>query len=150
MPVTLLDFTAGDIPTAGQMDRLAEAANPYTAYTPGVTNVTCSARAARYLRHGDKVVVDFSITLSAAPTGTIQISLPVTPSAALGSFASQAYPRGVCALTAGAFTTPGFILIDSSTTVRLLTTSGDYFNASTPVGMGNTHIINGRLEYEAA
>jgi hypothetical protein len=48
-----------------------------TAYTPTITNVTTSSVAGQYIRHGSLVTFTCKVTVSAAPTGDITISLPI-------------------------------------------------------------------------
>lgn len=150
MPVTLLDFTAGDIPTASQMDRLAQAANPYTAYTPTVTNVAVSSTSGRYQRHGDTVSCRWTITLSGAPSGTILVSLPVAASSALGPFGTVPYPSGECISVGAGNRIVGLIDLYASNNCYLVTAAGDAWNGSAPSGLVSGYIISGHLEYEAA
>jgi hypothetical protein len=51
------------------------------AFTPTVTNVATSAVTGSYTRHGRTVTVKVSLTVSAAPTGNITISLPIAANA---------------------------------------------------------------------
>jgi hypothetical protein len=48
----------------------------WVSYTPTVTNVTTSATALRWRRIGDSIQVAGSITYSAAPTGSVIVSIP--------------------------------------------------------------------------
>lgn len=147
-------FVSGEVLTAAIFnvhvrDNLAMLQDPtINSYTPSVFNVATSARLGRWSRDGGWIKCDFDIVLSGAPSGTIQISLPVAAQNMFGPFASRAYVRGYCTVTAGGLT-PGFVTIDSSNTLRLLTVGGTYFNAATPAGLGSGHIINGHLTYEA-
>lgn len=150
MPIAPLTFAPGQVLTDADCDRMAEATQPYTAYTPTVTNVTTSGRAAAWHRHGDHVDVDFDIVLSGALTGILGITLPVSASARFGAISGRPYVRGHGSILAGGALTPFFVVLESATTFRLMTTAGVYFTTGAPAGLGSTHIISGSLTYEAA
>lgn len=150
MPVSAIPAQAGLVVTGANLDRMAQAAQPWTAYTPTVTNVTTSSRLGRYLRHGDLVTVEFSVVLSAAPTGVVTLSLPVTASSALGVGAARVV-RGIVGANTAAVHYQGFVFLQSASTVSFISNAASAaWSAGVPVAWVSTDSWGGHFSYEAA
>jgi hypothetical protein len=151
VPVSSLSFAPGDELTDVAANRMAEATQPYTAYTPAVTGVTTSVRAGRWHRHGDKVTVDFQIALSAAPTGVVSMSVPVTATGALT--VGPATPRGVVmGQRVGVSYNAGIVVLLNVSTVQFTTSASpsSLWSATVPVTWASGDSWYGTFTYEAA
>lgn len=152
MPVSAFTFAAGDVPTATQANRMGEAAQPWTAYTPTIANVTTSSATARYHRHGDKVTVEFEFTLSAGPTGVVSLSLPVTAAANFTLGQVSAVRGFIGGVRTAVSNHTGFIYLESTTTVQFITpgSTGQQWASAIPVTWASPDTWGGTFTYEAA
>lgn len=141
-------WTAGQVVTASQLNTYAP--QEWTAYVPTITNVTSSTVTARYIRYGQRVEVRVVFTLTAAPSGTVSVSLPVTASAAFGT-GIHFNIGGVTGLRQGVGYRVGAAYLASSTTVSFVTdNTAAGWNATVPVSWANTDIWSFVCSYEAA
>lgn len=145
-----MTFTNGQ---AGMLAFLNNINDPWTAYTASLTNFAVSTTDySRYKQIGKLVWAQWKGTLSAAPTGAIAISLPVSAHArytttnVVMSAAGQAI-----AVRTGVAVHTGTVYIASTATMSAVTenTSGGW-SATVPVTWGTGDIWGFDVFYEAA
>jgi hypothetical protein len=117
----------------------------WTIYNPTITNVTTSAIAGRYMRLGNQVTFKFQVTVSAAPTGNITISLPITASASLPNI-TVGFASGV---VAGVYPAMGAVWLASSTTLQIHSSgAGLEWSAAQPGVWVNGNIFEATVVYQ--
>lgn len=99
-------------------------------YTPTVTGVTTSAVAGRWTRTGDTVHYEFDITVSAAPTGSVTVTLPIG-TIGYGTTAQRQIGFGTIKDVSGGVYYPTFGLVQD------LTTSYSVVTLWAPTASGN-------------
>lgn len=127
-----------------------KALTEYAAWTPTITNVTSSTVTARHISAGKKVEARGVFTLTAAPTGTVTVSLPVTASTVFGTGIHHTIGT-VTGLRQGVAYRVGSAYLASSTTIGFVSDgAGGAWNATIPVTWANTDIWSFNIVYEAA
>lgn len=144
-------WVAGETVTAALMnthvrDNLKAIGDPWTAYTPTIVNVTTSSIFANFLAAGKWIEVRFKIVISAAPTGVVTLSVPVTASTSAGTTSAIGNVLGL----RGTFQHAAVNQI-TSTTVNFMSHGGaTAWAAGVPVAWANTDVWSGHFGYEAA
>lgn len=147
-------WVAGESPTAANFNTHVRdnllAMTEWATYTPTIANVTTSTLAARYISAGKLVKVRARFTLTAAPTGTVTVTLPVTASTAIGT--GQGFPIGmITGLRQGTGYRVATVYQSSSTVVSFQSdSSATAWANAVPVAWANTDVWSFYCEYEAA
>lgn len=146
-------WVAGEVLTAALLnthvrDNLLElnsTASAWTAFTPTLTNFAATVSEARYKQTGKIVEFQCVLSLTAAPTGNLRMSLPVT------ARTSAATPNmGTAHGYTGTVGRMGILLYASTTTVDFLDGSGGAnWNATVPFTWASGHAIRIQGCYEA-
>lgn len=138
------------MPSAGEIVRAGDVPDGFAAWTPTISNVTSSTVLARYLEVGDLIVARGRFTLTAAPTGTVTVSLPVTASTAFGTGIQHTIGT-VIGLRQGVAYRVGSAYLASATTLGFVNDNvAAGWNASVPVSWANTDIWSFNIAYEKA
>ena len=121
-----------------------------TTFTPSNTNITTSTNNGWYVRQGDMVTVRYQLILSAAPSGNIQIGLPVAVTTA-GFLPSSDWGRFHGRI--GTTNYEGFVQIEAGGT-QFTIFEVDYngatdqrWNATNPGAWASAHTLNGTFTY---
>ena len=125
-------------------DNLKAIGDPWTAYTPTITNVTSSTLTAKYVAAGKWVTVRFVFTLTAAPTGTVTLSLPVTATTSWGT-GLHVNIGHMTGLRQGTGYRVASVYQASSTTAGFLSDGTLAWTTGVPVAWANTDIWSGEL-----
>jgi hypothetical protein len=130
---------------------LNSTASAWSTYTPTLTNFTATITEARYKQIGKTVTGHVNLTLTAGASGTVGVSLPVTPVAFAGTFC----PVGTAFATdTGSGYHIGAAFLTTTGTNRAEFTSGAssaaVWNATAPFTWASTDILRMHFTYEAA
>lgn len=141
-----MPWAAGNSGVIAWMNAIDTERGAWSTYTPTLTNVTGTFSLARYKQIGKLVVVNAVFTLSAAPTGIINVSQPVTELAAshtaqtiLGSALATQGGTAVVGLVQQA-NAGGFLFIGA----------GGNWTTSVPFAWASGNIVGFTAQYEAA
>lgn len=149
-------WVAGEVVTAAMLnaqvrDNLFMFGSPeHVGFVPAITGVTTSAQLVRYQLVGKRLQYDFAITLSAAPTGTVTLSLPFAAVTSLGTGLTAA--RGtVVGLRQTVGQKFGAAVLLSSTTIGFVSDGGTVgWGAGVPVAWASTDVWGGSVSVELA
>lgn len=147
-------WASGEVPTAAIFNSHVrdnmKAQTEWAAWTPTITNVTSSTVTARHISVGKLVMARAVFTLTAAPTGTVTVSLPTTASTTFGTGIHMTIGT-VIGLRQGVGYRVGSAYLASSTTVGFVEATGaSGWNATVPVTWANTDVWSFNIFYEAA
>jgi hypothetical protein len=149
-------WVAGNVVTAAQMnfevrDSFAGIQAAWDTWAPTLTNFTGAGTWCKYLRIGHIVFVQCLITLNAAPTGQMRISLPFPVVASHPSVHAAAIGNAE-ALDAGVTAYPGIVDVFSSTDVYFKSTAAAnaIWAATVPFTWGNGDQVGFNATYQCA
>jgi hypothetical protein len=149
-------WVAGEVVTAAVMnthvrDNLKALGDSPTTFVPVVAGVATSGNSGRWRDINGEIIVDFAITMSGAPTGTVTMGLPIAANGFFGF--GQINVRGVVSgRTAAAAVATGKVRLASSTAVAFISdgSGSNDWGTGIPIVWGAGTQWGGRFTFEKA
>lgn len=108
----------------------------WATYAPTLSGFAGTVNKARWIDEDGMVTVQLAITLTAAPTGTMRVSLPVT---AAGT--NLTAPVGLATGHTGSQTQMGPVIIPATTQMGVRHSSTSEWNGTTPFAWASGHVL---------